>query len=88
MQGRGGKGSIFVWASGNGGLKDDCAADGYVSNIRTISIGAINDQGLSTYFMESCPSTMAVVVSGGPHRIEGYRTERGKSLNLVVRRQY
>ena len=31
FQGRKGKGSIFVWASGNGGRHyDDCNLDGYV----------------------------------------------------------
>ncbi|XP_072018312.1 PC3-like endoprotease variant B [Amphiura filiformis] len=89
-EGRGGKGSIFVWASGNGGVKDDCSGDGYVSNIRSISIGAINDEGLSAYFMESCPSTMGVVISGGPHYDRKKRstdnTMRGRdgTLNLVV----
>lgn len=30
--GRGGKGSIYLFAAGNGGSRDDCNADGYVSN--------------------------------------------------------
>uniref|UniRef100_A0A8R1DJ11 P/Homo B domain-containing protein n=1 Tax=Caenorhabditis japonica TaxID=281687 RepID=A0A8R1DJ11_CAEJA len=33
MNGRAGRGNIFVWASGNGGQNgDNCALDGYVSN--------------------------------------------------------
>ena len=32
--------SIYVWASENGGEIGDCSADGYVSNIHTIWIGA------------------------------------------------
>jgi len=36
-KGRGGKGSIFVWAAGNGGKYwDNCNCDGYVSSIYTI----------------------------------------------------
>ncbi|XP_033095615.1 PC3-like endoprotease variant B [Anneissia japonica] len=68
-EGRNGKGSIFVWASGNGGAQDDdCSADAYVGNIHTISIGSANDKGQSVYFMEKCPSTLAVTLSGGPHK--------------------
>lgn len=66
-EGRNGKGSIFVWASGNGGAADDdCNADGYVSRPETISIGSVNDEGLNVYFAEACSSTMAVTLSGGP----------------------
>ena len=37
LQGREGKGSIYVWASGNGGgNKDNCNCDGYCSSIYTI----------------------------------------------------
>ena len=32
-KGRNGKGSIYVWANGNGGENDDCAADNYASSI-------------------------------------------------------
>lgn len=40
MQGRQGKGSIYVWASGNGGHKgDDCDCDGYTDSIYTFSVG-------------------------------------------------
>ena len=68
-QGRGGKGNIYVWATGNGGLTDDdCNCDGYTTSIYTISIGAISDHGLSTYYTETCASTLAVTFSGGSHR--------------------
>lgn len=64
--GRNGKGTLFVWAAGNGGANDDdCSCDGYVSNWNIISIGSINHHGVKPYFMELCPSTMAVVYSGG-----------------------
>ncbi|ELU12894.1 hypothetical protein CAPTEDRAFT_52595, partial [Capitella teleta] len=72
--GRNGKGSIFVWATGNGGMvDDDCNCDGYVSSIETISIGSMSDRGLSTYFSEVCLSTMAVVPCGGDHTITARR---------------
>lgn len=69
-EGRGGKGNIFVWASGNGGGNDDdCNCDGYVGMPETMSIGSITDHGLIPYFMEKCPSTMAVVPSGGEEHV-------------------
>lgn len=69
LQGRGGRGNIYVWATGNGGLTDDdCNCDGYTTSIYTISIGAISDHGLSTYYTENCASTLAVTFSGGSHR--------------------
>ena len=64
-----GKGSIYVWATGNGGLADDdCNCDGYTSSIYTISIGAVSRYGLSTYYDEQCSSTMAVTYTGDTHR--------------------
>lgn len=66
INGRRGKGTLFVWASGNGGANgDDCSCDGYVSHWNIISIGSVNHLGMRPFFMELCPSTMAVVYSGG-----------------------
>ena len=65
-KGRGGKGSIFVWATGNGGdYYDYCNCDGYITSIYTISIGAVNDKGVSPWYAEQCPSTLAVTYSSG-----------------------
>ena len=84
-KGRGGKGNIFVWASGNGGSRgDDCGADGYVGSIYTISIGSINENGESTYFMEQCPSIMAVVFSGGMHDRHSGRYGRVKTISTDI----
>ncbi|RXM30285.1 PC3-like endoprotease variant B [Acipenser ruthenus] len=64
-KGRKGKGSIFVWASGNGGMMNDhCGADGYVNSIYTIAIGAITHYGLPAFFGEPCPAVMAVTLTG------------------------
>lgn len=43
----------------------------------TISIGSITDRGGTPYFMEKCPSTFAVVPSGGEEHIgeDGSRTK-------------
>eukprot|EP00095_Tigriopus_kingsejongensis_P012220 maker-scaffold528_size145933-snap-gene-0.25 protein:Tk12220 transcript:maker-scaffold528_size145933-snap-gene-0.25-mRNA-1 annotation:"prohormone convertase 1" len=41
-KGRSGKGIIYVWAAGNGGMhSDNCNCDGYTSSIYTISIAGI-----------------------------------------------
>ena len=58
LQGRDGKGSIFVWANGNGGPEDDCAADGYSSSIYTISVGAVGVDGVQSWYDEDCSAKM------------------------------
>jgi len=51
--GRGGKGTLFFWAGGNGFQNGDNANyDGYVNSIYTIAIAAVSDQGLSTDYSE------------------------------------
>jgi len=59
--GRGGKGSIFVFAAGNGGIiGDSCAFSGYVNNIHTIAISGVNWDGSVPAYTEDCASIMAV----------------------------
>ena len=61
IQGRDGKGSIYVWAAGNGGeWHDSCAADGYVNSIYTIAVGSADQNGLQADYDEACPAKMAV----------------------------
>lgn len=61
FQGRNGKGSIYVWAAGNGGHKQDsCATDGYASSIYTIAVGSVDQYGDHAYYDEVCTSKMAV----------------------------
>ncbi|XP_047439598.1 neuroendocrine convertase 1 [Mugil cephalus] len=68
QQGRGGKGSIFVWASGNGGRQgDNCDCDGYTDSIYTISISSASQQGLSPWYAEKCSSTLATAYSSGDY---------------------
>ncbi|XP_046332685.2 PC3-like endoprotease variant B [Haliotis rufescens] len=83
-EGRGGLGSIYVWATGNGGLyEDDCSADGYVSSIESMSFGSVTDKGERPYFMEICTSTLAVVPSGG-EVVKGEEQEMGITKLKVV----
>uniref|UniRef100_A0A2M4CUS9 furin n=1 Tax=Anopheles darlingi TaxID=43151 RepID=A0A2M4CUS9_ANODA len=64
--GRGGKGSIFIWASGNGGREhDNCNCDGYTNSIWTLSISSASQEGLVPWFSEMCSSTLATTYSSG-----------------------
>ena len=64
--GRDGRGSIFVWASGNGGIsQDNCNCDGYTNSIWTLSIGSASETGSKPWYSEECSSTLAVTYSSG-----------------------
>ncbi|XP_014244560.1 furin-like protease 1 isoform X2 [Cimex lectularius] len=65
-KGRGGKGSIFVWASGNGGRDhDNCNCDGYTNSIWTLSISSATEHGNVPWYSEACSSTLATTYSSG-----------------------
>ncbi|PAA90343.1 hypothetical protein BOX15_Mlig001076g2 [Macrostomum lignano] len=64
-KGRNGKGSIFVWASGDGGPDDDCNCDGYAASMWTISINSATNDGETALYDESCSSTLASTFSNG-----------------------
>ncbi|TRY67501.1 hypothetical protein TCAL_03758 [Tigriopus californicus] len=67
-KGRKGRGIIYVWAAGNGGMHDDnCNCDGYTSSIYTISIGSASEQGQFPWYGEKCSSTMASTYSSGAY---------------------
>ncbi len=63
--GRGGKGTIFAWAAGNGGTADRCDYDPYASNRKTFAIGAIGDQDTRSSFNETGSSMLVVTPSSG-----------------------
>ncbi|XP_017011796.3 furin-like protease 2 isoform X3 [Drosophila takahashii] len=64
--GRQGKGSIFVWASGNGGrYTDSCNCDGYTNSIFTLSISSATQAGFKPWYLEECSSTLATTYSSG-----------------------
>ncbi|EFX76306.1 hypothetical protein DAPPUDRAFT_306271 [Daphnia pulex] len=65
-KGRNGKGSIFVWASGNGGKeRDNCNCDGYTNSIWTLSISSATENGAVPWYSEACSSTLATAYSSG-----------------------
>lgn len=64
--GRNGLGSIFVWASGNGGRQtDNCNCDGYTNSIYTLSISSATQGGRKPWYLEECSSTLATTYSSG-----------------------
>ena len=65
-RGRDGKGSIFVWASGNGGrYKDNCKCDGYATSIYTITVSSTTERGQIPWYSEPCSATIATTYSSG-----------------------
>ncbi|KAF4531598.1 hypothetical protein B566_EDAN010064 [Ephemera danica] len=68
MQGRNGKGAIYVWAAGNGGgSDDDCNCDGYASSVFTLSVGSASEHGRFPWYGEQCSSTLACTYSSGAY---------------------
>ncbi|KAL3425423.1 pheromone processing endoprotease kex2 [Phlyctema vagabunda] len=66
QKGRGGLGSIYVFASGNGAANEDnCNFDGYTNSIYSITVGAIDRKGLHPYYSEKCSAQLVVTYSSG-----------------------
>lgn len=66
QNGRNGTGTIFVFASGNGGANDDnCNFDGYTNSMYTITVGAIDRMGNHPYYAERCSAQLVVTYSSG-----------------------
>ncbi|KAK2589610.1 pheromone processing endoprotease [Conoideocrella luteorostrata] len=66
QEGRGGLGSIYVFASGNGAASDDnCNFDGYTNSIYSITVGAVDREGQHPYYSEHCSAQLVVTYSSG-----------------------
>lgn len=64
--GRGGLGSIFVWAGGNGGdLSDNSNNDGYANSRFVIAVGAIGNNGRRSYYSELGANLLVSAPSNG-----------------------
>ncbi|XP_017351647.1 proprotein convertase subtilisin/kexin type 7 [Ictalurus punctatus] len=75
QHGRKGFGSIFVVASGNGGLySDNCNYDGYANSIYTVTIGAVDENGKMPFYAEECASMLAVTFSSGGRQLRSIVT--------------
>ncbi|KAM6369201.1 proprotein convertase subtilisin/kexin type 4 [Pluvialis apricaria] len=63
-KGRGGLGSIFIWASGNGGINyDNCNCDGYTNSIYTLSVGSVLAGSQRPRYSESCSAVLTTTYS-------------------------
>jgi subtilisin-like proprotein convertase family protein len=75
--GRGGLGTIYLFAGGNGNdFGDNSNYDGYANSIHTIAVGAVTDDGFQSYYSE--PGANLVVCapsSGGSHHQEIVTTD-------------
>jgi len=66
QEGRGGLGSIYVFASGNGAANEDnCNFDGYTNSIYSITVGAVDRAGKHPYYSELCSAQLVVTYSSG-----------------------
>jgi kexin len=66
QNGRHGKGSIFVFASGNGYAHgDQCNFDGYTNSIFSVTVAAVDHKGLHPYYSEPCAANLVVAYSSG-----------------------
>jgi kexin len=66
QKGRGGKGSVYVFAAGNGAASDDnCNFDGYTNSIYSITVGAIDMNNQHPYYSEACSAQLVVTYSSG-----------------------
>ncbi|KAH8697765.1 pheromone processing endoprotease KexB [Talaromyces proteolyticus] len=66
LHGRDGKGSIFVFAAGNGGVADDnCNFDGYTNSIYSVTVGALDQLGHHPSYSEACSAQLVVAYSSG-----------------------
>jgi len=64
--GRSGLGSIYVWAAGNGLLKNDNVNyDGYANSRFTIAVGAIDFNGKQAFYSEPGAAMLITAPSGG-----------------------
>ncbi len=64
--GREGKGTVFLWAAGNGnGSGDDSNFDGWANSRFAIAVSAINDKGKSSYYSEPGANILVCAPSSG-----------------------
>ena len=64
IQGRGGKGNVFVFAAGNKGPSESCSCNGYVTSIHTIAVTAATERNTPSQYTNECPAIMVTAYSG------------------------
>ncbi|KAF8261078.1 peptidase S8/S53 domain-containing protein [Lactarius quietus] len=80
QNGRDGKGSIFVFASGNGAAYgDQCNFDGYTNSIYSITVAAIDYKGLHPIYLRPVLPTLSWLIAQGA----AVTTDKGKSQSAA-----
>ena len=73
--GRGGLGTIFTWAAGNGGdVSDNSNYDGYANSIYTIAVAAFDSKGRQSYYSEPGANVLITAPSNGADTALGITT--------------
>ncbi len=69
--GRGGRGTVFVWAAGNGDQNgDDSNYDGWANSVYAMAVSAITDTGVQAYYSEPGANVLLCAPSnGGPEGV-------------------
>ncbi|PGH31562.1 kexin [[Emmonsia] crescens] len=66
QKGRAGRGSVFVFAAGNGAIhEDNCNFDGYTNSIYSVTVGALDREDNHPYYSEWCSAQLVVTYSSG-----------------------
>jgi len=81
---RDGRGAIYVWAGGNGARNNDNVNyDGYANNRNVIAVGAVNYDGVKSYYSEEGAALTAVAPSSGTYS-KGITTTFFTTQNLAA----
>lgn len=65
-KGRQGKGTLYVYPPGNGGVfQDSCALDGRANSIYTLALNAVGETGSAPKYVENCTAIIASAFSAG-----------------------
>lgn len=68
-RGRDGRGSVYVWAAGNGRRnRDNCNYDGWANSRLTITVAAVDYQGAQAWYSEDCSMLLVSAPSSGAGR--------------------
>jgi subtilisin-like proprotein convertase family protein len=87
--GRGGNGTIFLWAGGNGlDVNDNSNYDGYANSIYTIAVGAFDSQSRQAWYSESGANLVIVSPSSGTSPALGKTTTDRTGANGYVAGDY
>ncbi len=78
--GRGGKGTIYTFAAGNGGTQENSNYDGYANNRGVMAICAVGDDGVQAFYSEKGANLWVCAPSLGNNRHAITTTDRTGSL--------